>query len=71
MADGIQIKDYNPGEGPKPGEQTWTTQQLREDFEVLGFSMGIVVARRRSDGVKGSLEFTHNPRLYHGWAEDS
>ena len=35
----------------------WTTTELREDFEVLGFSMGFVVVRRRSDGATGSLSF--------------
>lgn len=47
--------------------QTWTTDQLREDFEVQGFSMGYVVVRRRSDGALGSLSFTHAPRLYRDW----
>jgi len=42
----------------------WDTNQLRADFEVLGFSAPYVVARRRSDSVRGSLEFQHNPRLY-------
>jgi hypothetical protein len=44
--------------------QQWTTEQLREDFDVLGFAMGIVVVRRKADGVKGSLDFTHAPRVY-------
>lgn len=45
-------------------EQTWTTEQLREDFEVLGFMAPFVVVIRRSDGQKGSLMFNHSPRLY-------
>jgi len=28
------------------------------------------MVRRRSDGVKGSLEFQHGPRLYWGFVED-
>lgn len=51
-------------------EQTWDTDQLRQDFEVLGFAAPFVVVRRRSDGKKGSLEFNHNPRIYFGWRED-
>ena len=47
--------------------QAWDTNQMREDFEVLGFSAPFVVVRRRSDGVRGSLEFQHNPRLYFNW----
>jgi len=49
------------------GGQIWTTDQMREDFEVLGFQAPYVVVRRRSDGVKGSLQFTHQPRHYFGW----
>jgi hypothetical protein len=46
-------------------EQTWDTDALRRDFEVLGFAMGFCVVRRRSDGKKGSLEFNKDyPRLY-------
>lgn len=47
--------------------QVWSTDELREEFEVLGFMAPYVVARRRSDGVKGSLEFQHNPRFYFNW----
>ena len=42
----------------------WTTQELSEDFEVIGFMAPLVVVRRKSDGVKGSLEFQHQPRYY-------
>jgi len=44
--------------------QLWNTQELSEDFEVLGFLAPIIAVRRRSDGQKGSLEFQHNPRFY-------
>ena len=44
--------------------QVWDTSQLAEDFTVIGFMAPLVVVRRRADGVKGSLEFQHNPRLY-------
>jgi hypothetical protein len=43
---------------------TWTTEELTRDFEVIGFAAPFVVVRRRSDGVKGTLEFTHSPRVY-------
>lgn len=48
-------------------DQVWSTDELRADFEVLGFMAPYVVARRRSDGVKGSLEFQHNPRFFFNW----
>jgi hypothetical protein len=47
--------------------QVWDTNQLREDFEVLGFGAPLVVVRRKSDGQKGSLFFQHSPRLYYGF----
>jgi hypothetical protein len=48
----------------------WTTEELQRDFEVLGFAAPFVVVRRRSDGQRGSLEFTHSPRVYFGWRPD-
>jgi hypothetical protein len=50
--------------------RVWDMQQLRQDFEVIGFLAPLVVVRRRADGVKGSLEFQHSPRLYWGFVED-
>lgn len=44
--------------------QVWNTDQLSEDFDVLGFMAPLVVVRRKSDGRKGSLEFQHSPRIY-------
>lgn len=45
--------------------QVWDTEQLQEDFEVLGFSAPFVVVTRRSDGAMGSLTFQHQPRYYY------
>lgn len=47
--------------------KVWDTDQLREEFEVIGFSAPYVVAKRLSDNQKGSLEFQHNPRFYFNW----
>ncbi len=44
--------------------QVWNTDQLTEDFDVLGFMAPLVIVRRKSDGRKGSLEFQHSPRTY-------
>src|SRR5271166_29121 len=44
--------------------KVWDTQELAEDFEVIGFMAPLVVVRRRVDGVKGSLYFQHDPRFY-------
>ena len=51
--------------------QVWDTQQLTQDFEVIGFLAPLVVVRRKADGVKGSLEFQHGPpRLYFSFVPD-
>lgn len=44
--------------------KVWSTDEMIEDFEAIGFMAPYVVVRRRSDGVKGSLEFCHTPRMY-------
>lgn len=52
-----------------PPEKRWTTAELREEFEVLSFAAPYIVVIRRSDRVKGSMEFTHNPRYYFNFQE--
>lgn len=51
-------------------DRRWTTAEMTDEFEVLGFAAPFVVVRRRSDGQKGSLEFTHAPRVYFAWTPD-
>ena len=48
----------------------WNTQELSRDFTVHGFMAPFVVVTRKADGVKGTLEFTHNPRWYFGFTAD-
>lgn len=50
--------------------KVWDTDQLREEFEVIGFLAPYVVVKRKSDGKKGSLQFQHNPRFYFNLVED-
>ena len=50
--------------------QVWDTNQLADDFEVLGFGAPLVVAVRKSDRVTGSLYFQHMPRFYWGFEID-
>jgi len=47
-----------------PVTQTWTTAELQQDYEVIGFAAGLVVVRRKSDNALGSMEFGGSPRLY-------
>ena len=44
--------------------QVWSTTELGQDFEVIGFLAPYVGVRRKSDGVRGSLLFQHLPRFY-------
>jgi hypothetical protein len=50
--------------------QVWSTEQLTDDFEVLGFLAPFVVVRRRSDNQKGSLMFQRHPRFYFSFKPD-
>jgi hypothetical protein len=50
--------------------QRWETDQLRQEFDVIGFLAPFVVVRRKADGAKGSMEFTHNPRFYFNFVKD-
>lgn len=50
--------------------QVWDTDQLREDFDVLGFLAPYVVVRRKSDGAKGSLEFQNSPRFFYSFSPE-
>lgn len=48
----------------------WDTSQLQSEFTVLGFMAPYVVVQRKSDGVKGSVKFQHDPRLYYSFSAD-
>jgi hypothetical protein len=50
--------------------QIWDTEELAQEFEVLGFLAPYVVVKRRSDGRRGSLEFQHWPRFYFNFVLD-
>ena len=47
--------------------KVWSTPEMTEEFETIGFMAPFVVVKRRSDGVKGCLTFQHNPRFYFDW----
>ena len=49
--------------------QVWDTQELQRDFSVQGFLAPCVSVTRKSDGVKGTLEFQHMPRFYFNFIE--
>jgi len=47
--------------------QVWNTDELSQDFEVLGFGAPIIAVRRKADDIKGSLYFQHRPRFYYSF----
>ena len=66
------VAEINAEPGSRPDLEAkhgkvWDTTELPEDFEVLGFAAPLVVVRRRSDRVRGSLMFQHHPRFYFGF----
>lgn len=44
--------------------EVWDTPQLGETFDVVGFLAPYCQVVRKSDGVKGFVEFQHSPRFY-------
>ena len=48
----------------------YTTAELQEKFNVLGFMMGFCVVEDKETGEKGSFEFFHSPRIYFNYKKD-
>ena len=44
--------------------QVWDTDQLSQDFDVIGFRAPFVLVLRKDNGKEGSLMFQHHPRFY-------
>jgi hypothetical protein len=51
-------------------EEKWDTAQMSELFTVQSFLAPFVLVTRKSDGARGTLEFTHSPRFYFNFVED-
>lgn len=64
------IASGQPARDLQRAEMRWDSDQLREAFEVIGFAAPFVAVIRKSDGQRGSLEFTHSPRYYFNWVPD-
>lgn len=63
-------KDTLRAELESKGCDVFDTTELQQVFTVKGFMAPFVVVTRKSDGVVGSLEFTHSPRLYFNFKAD-
>ena len=44
--------------------QVFDTTELQSEFVVEAFMAPFVLARRKSDGIRGTLKFQHSPRFY-------
>ena len=64
------LKSGQPRRDLAQAKQRWTTDQLREEFEVIGFLAPFVAVVRKSDGIEGSMEFSHDPRFYFNFVAD-
>ena len=49
----------------------FTTDQMLDEYKVLGFALGLCVVERKSDGVQGTLDFhaKDGVRYYHDFME--
>ena len=68
----LQVKDYGRklDQVSEPElQEKWDTKELGENFIVHGFSAPFVIVTRISDNKRGSLEFTHSPRVYFNFKE--
>ena len=60
----LNAEQHTREELEKQYGQVWSTDQLREEFDVTGFMAPFVVVTRRSDEVRGTMMFVHMPRFY-------
>jgi len=62
------VAEINAEPGSRPDleskhGQVWDTTELQDDFQVLGFAAPFVIVKRRSDGVRGSLDVPEQPTV--------
>ena len=65
----VRIEELNQGDTTRAEleeryGQVWSTDEMTRDSDALGFMAPYIVVSRKSDGVRGSLEFRHSPRYY-------
>ena len=65
----IHIQSHDTG--VVPGADKMTRAQAEVVYDFIGFSAPFVAVRRKADNVVGTLEFTHQPRLYFGFQANS
>ena len=50
--------------------KVWATNELTEDFEVVGFMAPFVVVKSKLTGSKGTMKFQGRPRYYFSFVKD-
>jgi hypothetical protein len=48
----------------------YTSDELRAEWEIVGFFAPLVVVKSKADGGLGSFEFQHTPRFYFNYQKD-
>jgi hypothetical protein len=51
--------------------KVWTLAELGEEFVIKQFAAPLIVVKRLSDGVLGTMYFQHSPRFYFNFKEDT
>lgn len=64
------LESGQPHEDLAEAKVRYDTQQMSELFTVHSFLAPFVIVTRKSDGAKGTLEFTHYPRWYFNFVAD-
>ena len=55
----------NAGQEPElPCRRVWTAEAFAREFELLGLLISPAIIRRKSDGLKGTIRFEGNPRVF-------
>ncbi len=52
------------------GKDVYTTDELGEAFEVHSFTAPFVIVTKKDTNEKGTLEFSHMPRVYFNFVKD-
>jgi len=47
--------------------ECWTTEEVTDEFDILGFMAPFCTAVRKATKEKGTLAFIHRPRIYYSW----
>lgn len=50
--------------------KVWTLAELGHEFVIKQFASPLIVVKRLSDGVIGTMYFQHSPRFYFNFKED-